>query len=221
MKTFKFEFVKLSLIWRCTNGPAQFISSITFHFSLRMRNEIDDWLKWKGSGPREWMNESFLYGMKKSWMVSFLAESSQRQQIINEINSLFEKLIDWIDWICLAKGQRSNQLSSFHQQSFNSIKKVWLIDWFVGMKLKNCWIALRCGAVLSFIKSNQLTSFNKLINKPNFFGLVELSWLMKVDWLMKEEKAAPPFLHQIKLKFYLYCGMGWPASGSSINNKFN
>ena len=21
MKTFKFEFVKLSLIWRCTNGP--------------------------------------------------------------------------------------------------------------------------------------------------------------------------------------------------------
>ena len=126
--------------------------------------------------------------------------------------------IDWeLNVLLFLRRQRSNQLSSFHQQSFNSIKKVWLIDWFVGMKLKNCWIALRCGAVLSFIKSNQLTSFNKLINKPNFFGLVELSWLMKVDWLMKEEKAAPPFLHQIKLKFYLYCGMGWPASGVSFH----
>ena len=27
MKTFKFEFVKLSLIWRCTNGPHAIRSS--------------------------------------------------------------------------------------------------------------------------------------------------------------------------------------------------
>ena len=65
-----------------------------------------------------------------------LAASKQRQQIINEINSLFslkEKLIDWIDWICLANG---GLLSSSHQQSFNSNKKVCLIDWFVGMRWK-------------------------------------------------------------------------------------
>ena len=110
MKTFKFEFVKLSLIWRCTNGPAQFISSITFHFSLRMRNEIDDWLKWKGSGPREWMSGDEIYEFmnKFNGAVSFLAENKRRQWIHQLFSLPFLQLLkklrrewrDWLNFIC-------------------------------------------------------------------------------------------------------------------------
>ena len=50
-KNFEFLNGMINGIAMLTACPAQFISSITFHFSLRMRNEIDDWLKWKGSGP--------------------------------------------------------------------------------------------------------------------------------------------------------------------------
>ena len=66
---------------------------------------------------------------KWNWLSCRLAGQRQRQQIINEINSLFslkEKLIDWIDWICLAKAGCS--LLFFINQSTSTKKLVELFD---------------------------------------------------------------------------------------------
>ena len=73
MKTFKFEFVKLSLIWRCTNGPAHFISSTPLFFSSEWEEKLRvDWNE-RAAAPRE--QSSSWNQLKIDWMTAVPAEN--------------------------------------------------------------------------------------------------------------------------------------------------
>ena len=158
-------------------SPAQFISSITFHFSLRMRNEIDDWLKWKGSGPQA------AYKSNEIWF-NGARERRQRHSIINQSNQIkiiLICLVDLIDWFAERGGSTATKQFTNPAHPSNAAMSgasVWLRwSW---MKWIELLLPLGCLALLfsSFLQS--------IINE--------------IDWIDEErEKASSSPISPIKL----------------------
>ena len=97
MKTFKFEFVKLSLIWRCTNGPRE---------------------KWNQT-----INFSSLPNGKKRLILISLRGAAGRQGNSPALQSSI--IDDW--WSCCSCGEKTAQLlSSINQHKPTTFFGLWI-----------------------------------------------------------------------------------------------